>query len=207
MTALNRFLSLGILLGAALLAGCSKTVHWEEEVPLNTGETIWVKREMVYRLKGAGGNPFDMDYRPDWTEQLSFEWKGQTYRYVGDADLMLLAISPATKRPVLVAQAANNQWSRQNNYRCTTPFYVQFIPDEAGRDWSWPPSIEPWLYGLSHNLMAKREDFGKMKSRYTASDRRELDRSMAIQDPPSARIDPNFKFDRCFKREIGVRFQ
>ena len=27
------------------LAACSRTVEWQEEVPLNTGETIWVKRK------------------------------------------------------------------------------------------------------------------------------------------------------------------
>ena len=35
-----------ILIGLAMtaLTACSKTVEWEEEVPLNTGETIVVKR-------------------------------------------------------------------------------------------------------------------------------------------------------------------
>lgn len=187
------------LIPAMLLTACSRTVSWEEEVPLNTGEMIWVKREVTYKLQGAGGNPLDLAYRPDWTEQISFEWKGKKYSYVGDAAIMLLAISPTTKHPVLVAQAANKEWSRRNKYRCTTPFYVQFVPSDGGHDWSWPPNIEPWLIGLSHNLMAKRDDFGKMKARYTTNERREMDQAMAIQDPPSARVDPNFKFDQCSK--------
>ena len=33
---------------AVLLVACSKTVQWEEEVPLNTGEVIWVKRSMPW---------------------------------------------------------------------------------------------------------------------------------------------------------------
>lgn len=48
----------------ALLSACSKTVQWEEEVPLNTGETIWVKRTVVYSAQGGAGNPLDMAYRP-----------------------------------------------------------------------------------------------------------------------------------------------
>lgn len=114
---------------------------------------------------------------------------------------MLLAISPTTQRPVLVAKAANKQWSRQNNYRCTTPFYVQFVPSSDGREWSWPPSIEPWLYNMPRNLMAKREGFAKMnaQARYTTNDRVALDTTMAIQNPSNARIDPSYKFDSCFK--------
>lgn len=199
MKALNRFLPVVLLCAAALLAGCSKTVQWEEEVPLNTGDVIWVKRYVTYKLQGAGGNPLDMGYWPDWTEQIAFEWKGKKYRYVGDARVMLLAISPNSQRPVLVASAANKEWHWRNNYRCTTPFYVQFVPSADGREWSWPPSIEPWLYNMSHNLMAKREDFGEMKARYTSSDRTAMDRTMSIQDPSSARIDPSYKFDQCFK--------
>ena len=183
----------------SLLSACSRSVTWEEEVPLNTGEVIWVERTVTYKLKGAGGNPLDMAYRPDWTEELAFEWKGRKYRYVGDADMMLLAISPTLQHPVLVASAANKEWHWRNNYRCTTPFYVQFIPSANGREWSWPPSIEPWLYGMSHNLMAKRNALGEMKARYTALDRKEMDRTMAIQDPASARIDPSYQFDQCFK--------
>lgn len=188
-----------LLIGLAMtaLTACSKTVQWEEEVPLNTGDVIWVKREVVYKLQGTGGNPMDLGYWPSWTEEISFEWKGNKYKYVGDADLMLLAVSPTTQRPVLVAKAANKQWGRQNNYRCTTPFYVQFVPSLDGREWSWPPNIEPWLYNMPHNLMAKREDFGKMKDRYTTSERAAMDRTMAIQNPSSASIDPGYKSDSC----------
>ncbi|MGE0332068.1 MAG: hypothetical protein AB7P37_15425 [Ramlibacter sp.] len=187
------------LLIATLLAGCSRTVTWQEEVPLNTGETIWVTREVTYKLQGASGNPLDMGYRPDWTEELAFDWQGRHYRYVGDASLMLLAISPAAKRPVLVAKAADKQWNWQNNYRCTTPFYVQFVPDASGRVWSWPPSIEPWLYGMPYNLMAKRADLGEFKTRYTSSDRARMDRTMSIQNPSSVRVDPAYMFDGCKK--------
>lgn len=187
------------LLIATLLAGCSRTVTWQEEVPLSTGETIWVTREVTYKLQGASGNPLDMGYRPDWTEEIAFDWQGRQYRYVGDARLMLLAISPVTKRPVLVAKAANKQWNWQNNYRCTIPFYVQFVPDASGRAWSWPPSIEPWLYGMQYNLMAKRADLGELKTRYTSSDRARMDQTMSIQDPSSVRVDPAYKFDECKK--------
>ena len=53
-----------LLLTMLLLSACSRTVQWEEEVPLNTGETIWVQRSMPWIYKGGFGNPFDMAMRP-----------------------------------------------------------------------------------------------------------------------------------------------
>jgi hypothetical protein len=187
------------LLTTTLLAGCSRTVTWEEEVPLNTGETIWVTREVIYKLQGAGGNPLDIAYRPDWTEKTAFEWQGLKYRYVGDARLMLLAISPVNKKPVLLASAAHRDWHWRNNYRCTTPFYVQLTPLEEGDAWSWPPSIEPWMYGMQYNLMAKRAELSEVKKRYTSNDRAQMDRTTSIQNPSSVRVDPNYKFEQCKK--------
>ncbi len=52
-----------VMISLNLLSACSKKVHWEEEVPLNTGEVIWVKRIVTYKFQGASGNPFDMAYR------------------------------------------------------------------------------------------------------------------------------------------------
>lgn len=194
--------SLGIVLVVIValeLAACSKTVQWEEEVPLNTGETIWVTREVTYKLKGGGDNPLDMAYRPDWTEAISFKWKGKEYRYVGDAGLLLLAISPVTQKPVLVADAAFKGWDSKHGFRCTTPYYAQLFPSADGKEWSWPPSIEPWLFEMSANLMLHREKMEKTKHRYTVADRMALDRTTAIGAPRLARIDPSYKFEQCFK--------
>ena len=188
-----------LLLSAILLGACSKTVQWEEEVPLNTGEVIWVKRTVVYSLKGAGGNPFDIGYGQDRTETLSFTWNEKNYVYEGDAALMLLAISPI-KQPVLVAPAADRTWDGNHNYYCTVPYYVQFVPDASGRKWTWPPDIEPWLYGLSHNLMRQRRKPEEMKSRYTALQRNEEDAIGSMQGPSRGKIDPKFTDRDCKKR-------
>ena len=103
-------------------------------MPLNTGDVIWVKHKVTYKLKGAPGNPLDISYTPDWTERLDFEWKGVRYRYEGDAELMLMAISPHTHRPVLVAQAADKGWHWKHSYRCTTPFYEKWPHKSEQRD-------------------------------------------------------------------------
>lgn len=179
------------LIAATQLAACSKTVQWEEEVPLNTGETIWVKRSVVYSLQGEGGNPMNIGYGQNKNEKLSFEWRGKKYVYEGEADLMVLAIS-LQKQPVLVAQAANKGWDWNHNYYCATPHYVQFVPDASGREWTWPPEIEPWLYGLPSNLMAQRRRPEEMKKRYTAKQREAEDAISSMQSPSNARIDPKF---------------
>ena len=182
---------------ALQLAACSKTVQWEEEVPLNTGETIWVKRTVKYSIQGGAGNPLDMAYRPNFPEMIEFTWGDFKYHYKGDARIILLAISPQ-KQPVLVARAEDNDWHWKYKYKCTTPFYVQFSPDASGKTWFWPPGIQPWLFGLSHNLMFSKYQPEEMKNRYTAQQRNEEDSTGSIQDPSKARIDPMHKVDTCF---------
>ena len=158
---MNRFKrALQILLAviaATQLTACSKTVQWEEEVRLNTGETIWVKRTVVYTAQGGAGNPLDVAYRRGKDEAIEFTWNGKNYYYKGEAVIMVLAISPE-KRPVLVAKASGNAWAARHKYACTYPYYVQLVPDIAGQAWTWPPHIEPWLYNLPTNLF---RDFGK----------------------------------------------
>ena len=186
---------------AALLMGCSKTVQWEEEVPLNTGEVIWVTRYVTYKYQGAGGNPLDMAYRPDWTETLEFTWRGKKYSYRGRALIDLLAISPLTKEPVLVSWAANKDWHFQNNYRCTVPFYVQFVPDSSGRVWTWPTAIESWLYGMPHNMMRhKPESIGDaMPVKYSHADISRLENWDLSGNSGRSRINATSKSEACFK--------
>ena len=62
-----------------------------------------------------------------------------------------------------------------------------------------PPAIEPWLFGLPHNLLRTREAPEKMKTRYTAQERNKEDSTGSIQDPSQAHIDPNHTFNTCFK--------
>lgn len=185
-----------LLIGLAMttLTACSKTVQWEEEVPLNTGDVIWVKREVVYNYQGAGGNPFDMAYRPSWTEEIAFEWKGKQYKYVGDAALTLLSISPITQLPVLIARADLKNWDVRHDYRCTSPFYVQLRPLASGVDWTWPPAIESWLFNAPYNLMYYRAEIGQVKSTYTIDDRLQNDQTIRHQSPSLTRIDPTFTF-------------
>lgn len=187
-----RYLALGICL--SLLSACSKTIQWEEEVPLNTGEVIWVKRSVTYSLKGGAGNPFDFDYRPDWMDTLSFTWRGNDYSYTGDAVLMLLAISPLKNTPVLVADASMNSWDRKNSYKCTVPYYVQFSPMDDKTVWVWPPNIESWLYGNKNNLMLHRPKLEQTKKRYNSEDIILLNSG---NNSRLKRVETDFQFTSC----------
>ena len=42
-----------LAIAALELSACSKAVSWEEEVPLNNGTTIWVKRTQEYSYQGG----------------------------------------------------------------------------------------------------------------------------------------------------------
>ncbi|MGH8856718.1 MAG: hypothetical protein ACREXG_01610 [Polaromonas sp.] len=198
ITRFFRIVTLGAL--TVVLSACSKTVTWEEEVPLNTGETIWVKRTVVYSLQGGAGNPLDMAYRRGKDEAIEFKWNGKSYYYKGEAVIMVLAVSPE-KQPVLVARAEDNSWDARYKYACTYPFYVQLIPDQTGRAWTWPPHIETWLYNLPTNLF---RDFGTPEGvlpRYTVQQK---SLQPYLSDPrlvSTHKIDPALTGDLCKRKE------
>ena len=185
---------------AAQLTACSKTVVWEEEVPLNTGEVIWVKRTVDYEYQGGAGNPFDMAYRSNFNELIEFTLGGKKYAYQGDARIILLAISPQ-QQPVLVARAADKGWDSRHKFACVTPYYVQLMPDATGTKWTWPPAIEPWLYGLKHNLLRSRYTPDKMSKRYTAAERNGEDGPGSAQTPSQAMVDQTYQSDLCKTQE------
>lgn len=181
---------------ATQLAACSKTVQWEEEVLLNTGETIWISKEVRYTIKGQPGNPADLGYLPDLAETTSFKYGGRNYSYTGDAGIMVLAISPQ-KLPVLLAPPENTGWYWHNNYKCVTPYYVQLTPDITGQQWTWPDRIEPWTYNLHSNLMLNRDHPSEVKRRYAIADK---SKQTYLQDPQLSyiqKIDPLFIGDVC----------
>lgn len=184
---------------ALLLAGCSKTVQWEEEVPLNTGETIWVKRTVKYTYQGGAGNPLDMAYRPERGGYVTeFTWRGKPYRFDLDAGVVLIAISPQGY-PVLVGEG--DYWNLIGKYQCTTPLYVQFVPDATGRNWTWPPNIEPWLYNLETNRLFAIPTPDQPKQRYTVEERKAANAPGLVGSRSRQKISPAYTGDLCTPRE------
>ena len=191
-----------LIVGSCSFLTRDRKVSWEEEVLLNTGETIWVRRDLLYQLQGASGNPLDIKYSPSWVEVLTFNWQGSKYVYKGDAGIILVAISPVSKKPVLVADPTIKEWYRANNYKCTRPYYVQFEPVADSLVWKFSNGIEKWLFGLPYNIMQHLPKLEDVRRRYYARDRFELDRVIAAQSPHLVRVDPNFFYDgngQCLK--------
>jgi hypothetical protein len=192
-----------LLLALPLFAACSKTVQWEEEVPLNTGETIWVKRSMPWVYKGGAGNPFDMAMRATGEQTIRFKYSGKEYSFTGIPKVLWIAISPFGQ-PVLVADPVFSGWNYryESAYYCVTPYYVQFNPDKTGEKWTWPEKIEPWLYGLQANLMVVIPQLSEArKERYTKQDRDERDADYRRESADMYRI--NSLYDahgRCPKK-------
>jgi hypothetical protein len=180
-----------------MLAGCGKTISWEEEVPLNSGEVIFIKRQIRYELRGGFGNPFDISMRPTRLQRLTFEYGGQQYEYTGRANLILLAISPA-KVPVLVAPAGDFGWDKENKFSCVVPYYVQFIPELVRGTWTWREKPENWLYGLRANLMRTVPNISEPRTaNFSIRDRDSRDSIYRLQFPPGAQILPNYSTNTC----------
>jgi len=183
------FLSLTAL---ALLTGCTRPVTWEEEVPLTTGETIWVKRSGTYSFNYNAGSAH-VGYSPDWKSTIEFTYKNKKYVYAGEAFPMVLAISPEGE-PNLISSAG--VWGNQHGYPCVTPYYVQFRPDSSGMNWTWPDQIESWLYNLPSNLLVglpPLKDDGKL---IRPLDRKRLNGSILIFSDYQ-RIDPSKRPENC----------
>ena len=103
MNHLKKLLQIFLIVVVALqLCACSRTVEWEEEVPLNTGETILVKRSGSYEFGSESGNPLKFGYNPNWRSTIEFTYKGKRFTHTDDVKLILLVIGP-DKVPNLVA--------------------------------------------------------------------------------------------------------
>ena len=196
---LVRLLLIGLTISA--LTACARNFQWEEEVLLNTGETIWITKDVSYSIQGQAGNPADMGYESDQIEATAFKYGGRSYRYKGDApQLMVLAISP-DKVPVLLAPARSRNWGVENNYKCTKPYYVQLVPDSSSSNWRWPDKIEPWTYNLPTNLMLNRDHPSKVKRRYTLADKSQQG---FLKDPQLIdiqKINPDLVTNNCVKAD------
>jgi len=189
--------AIGVL--ALVLTACSRTVTWEEEVPLNTGETIWIERTMPWAMLGGLGNPFDIALRPTYDQTIRFTYAGKQYSYSGHANVRWIAIAP-NKQPVLVAKAADFGWAARNHYFCVVPYYVQFSFDESTKSWKWPDRIDVWLYRLPANVMVSIPAPSANQGRYTAIDRDRRDSAYRSWTPEGGRIDPQYKEGGCIHK-------
>ena len=189
---------LALLIGSCSFFTRDRTVSWEEEVPLNTGETIWVKRYVTYKFEITQDNPFVPEYVRLGDEGLEFEYQGRKYSYVGQATIMVLAINPTTHLPIIIGPKSTQNWVRSRDYPCSKPYYEQLIVDEKKWEWKVLPAVEPWMFKLQRNLMNFRgQKMGDMRAQYSSNERKIMDADMTRRSPSFAEIDPNYQPESC----------
>jgi hypothetical protein len=188
-------------MGAAVcqLIACSKTVQWEEQVPLNTGEVVSVKRTGTYAYESESGNPMKSRYAPQARSSFEFTYKGKVYSHADDAELVLLAIGPDGV-PNLIASAHSYEWQWRHEHYCATPSYVQFRPDSTGQKWVWPERIDPWLYNLPTNLIFGLVPVEANNKKFTAAERASSNAPVTVRFKEYRYLDPDFQHQNCKRR-------
>ena len=189
-------IGLWVMLGLPL-SGCTRTIEWEEEVLLNTGESLSVQRQVDYTPGGAPGNPLDIGWNQKRGAEMRFSWKGRNYVFGEHNIPLLLAISPQGV-PVVLINPAVGSWDLLHGLPCRTPGYVQFVPDATGERWSWLAAIEPWLYSLPANLLQELPNPGQAAATYSQQEVRAANAALRIS-PHDRFIDPGFTRDNCPK--------
>ncbi|WP_143435979.1 hypothetical protein [Hydrogenophaga sp. IBVHS1] len=191
------------LASASLLTGCSKTANWEEEAPLNTGETIWVKRSQDYSISGDSGNPMDLGWHPIDEHAIEFDWAGKKYRYSGDARPMLLAIDNDVNQPVLVSIfSMSGSYYKANYFRCNRAYYVAFIYDPEKATWSPQAGDAPWLNQLKSNLTIDFHDSLRLQGRITA-----IAREQSWSSDPRRKSSYKVDLQKTNLRDPGIQCQ
>lgn len=170
---------------------------WEEEVLLNTGESLNVQRQVDYTVGGAPGNPLDIGWNQKAGAVMRFSWRGRNYVFREHNNPLLLAISPQGV-PVVVINPAIGRWRILHRLPCRTPSYVHFVPDATGERWSWPEAVEPWLYRLPANLLRQLPRPGHSTAKYRLQDVRAENAALRISAHDRF-IDPQFTADNCPK--------
>lgn len=120
-----------------------KTVEWNEEVPLNTGEIIWVHRVDIFKRGSQPGNPFKSGWWPNKRKYI-FSWQGREYFYETTSfygSPLLLYVYPSDQIVALIAYSK----------KCQKPGYAEFR--WINGEWVVQQNLNPLLIGLPRNLM------------------------------------------------------
>jgi hypothetical protein len=152
-----------------LLSACGqseKIVRWDEEVLLNTGETIWVKRADIF-VKGAEpGNPLQRTWKLD-RRAYEFTWQGQKYIYTTEVKLspgaLLIYVHDASKTISIV----------DFNRECIKPGYGEFR--WVNGNWQLQQNVAPALIGQVRNLMGSFDSEGEIPAQVNRAFKQQID--------------------------------
>lgn len=188
MSGAYRLAPLLVVLATQLVA-CGRTVTWEEDVALDSGTTLRVKRFDHYARTSQPGNPFEMGWWID-RRSLEFRWRDRDYEFsTPTTEILMIQEIGDPAHLVIVA------WTLQ----CNTRGYGEYRLD--GRTWRLQPSLDAALVGRRRNVM----------HHYTA-DQREMPKLVSpafrlSEDTQSnrGRVDPELMASRIATGCSGTR--
>src|SRR5712675_1591238 len=126
----------------AFLTGCSNTVRWQEEVPLNTGEKIVVERVAKFKRGTEPGNPLKPAWWPDGGS-IRFNLHGQYYTYDYHGRMNVFGIYVETKETPSIIDSTGP--------RCDHPGLGEYR--WANGVWVLQGTVPRNLIGMPRNLM------------------------------------------------------
>lgn len=130
---------------------CTHTVKWQQETLLNTGEMIVIDRKARFTYQQSGiTNPLEYSLQPEKNRHIYFEYKGKSYHYYGELDMLLIAISPEGT-PVLVSLSPKAWDNKDSNEYYPCAFYAKLTPNKSEK-WKISSDIDEWIYGLGSNV-------------------------------------------------------
>ena len=192
-------LALAIALSiAVLLTACSKTVEWEEEVLLNTGQLIVIKREAELKYDISQ----DRLFSPYWqyqAENLNFQWNGAKYDFrSAPKEANLISVSPlilaidSSGTPNIFGYA-DSYWVHLKSQGCAQTPIVKLIAQKGS--WLSDSSREAWILDLTLNLTSGML-YPQPNTRVTWSEKlAQFDRWA----PEARKLNPSFVIESCIK--------
>lgn len=156
----RRFLTIVIspLVASLSLCGCGRKleIQWEEEVPINESETVWVSRTDQFNSGGEPGNPFQQAWFLH-NRSYIFEWRGQKYEYSADVQsspgIFLIHGDGKTSLVTVV----------DYNTKCKKAGFAQY--NLKNEKWAPQRNINSDLLGASRNLMEYYSTRGNIPKR------------------------------------------
>jgi hypothetical protein len=169
------------LAAAFMLGACgdadAKTVSWEEETRLNSGEVVWVKRTDSFSRRAEPGNPLASGWWPE-ARRYEFTWRGRQYAYETNPKESLGAIVLAVRGQQLILL--------DRSRACRTPGFAEFVFD--GSRWQLQKSVGSDMLGQARNLMYSNANI-QDGQRLSADDKLARDKAIGGRAAPPMTVD------------------
>ena len=177
----RHYFALGIAFASLILLNSGIPIFWHEEIPLNTGESLWALRSGKRSFRSAQGNGLDFGLYEEAPKSLKFEYRGAQYKYSGDSEALLLSID-AQGRPFIVASPSFSVVGDRIIDPCAQPFYVVIELAPGGTVSRIAPLTDRDSFGRAANLTTRLPKEFFYRSKLSAEDRARQQDSLGIID-------------------------